>query len=101
MDESDKQFLTAKFDGINTRLEGIENEQHEIKSHQQKTCDELDDLKKDTNDTKISVARIDERFENHVDSNKKREITNRERIFMVLGLVSAGVAALTYFAQFS
>lgn len=101
MDDSEKKFLTEKFDGIGTRMKGIENELHHIKDHQKKTCDELDDVKKEATNTKVAVARIDERIGNHLESVRKRDVTARERVFMVIGIVSACVAVLTLFGSFN
>lgn len=79
MDSDDKNFFLKILDGIEKRLEKIEN-------HQQKTCDELDGVDK-------NVIALKTSFDAHVTYNEKTEnrefskkINHPQWILVILGI---------------
>ena len=84
MDSTDKTFFADSFDRLDKRLEKIEN-------HQQKTCDELDEVDK-------NVIKLQTSFTDHIEYAKRDEdkqlakkMNKPQWVLAILGIGSLSV----------
>ena len=101
MDKSDKDFFFRIFDNIEKRLDSIVN-------HANKTCDEVDEIKKDNlvQFPKINTAILDLKKEltTHLENNKNRDIKREKQKWTkhihTREWIMVGIAIVTTYAIF-
>ena len=87
VDSTDKTFFAAFFDKIEKRLEKIEN-------HQQKTCDELDEVDKNVIKLQTSFTDYREYTKREEDKQLAKKLNTPQWVLVIVGIgtLSVGIA---------
>lgn len=81
MDESDRKWLNVKFTSI--------------ENHFKKTCSEIEEIDNKVSTMNDIVVRTEERLNNHLKSNEKKQLRIRDYILIAIAATSSGVAVIT------
>ena len=80
MNESDRKWLDVKFNSI--------------ENHFKKTCSEIEEVDGKVSAMNDTLVRTEERLNNYLKSNEKRQVRIREWIFIAIGVTGSLTAVM-------